>query len=92
MIVAKMIWDAVFGNAVGRIIAACLAGLVALKTYGWTQQRVGAEKAVAKITRQANEQGTQSAKRAEKKHDDARQPGSFERLRRDPKTCPDCDR
>lgn len=92
MIVAKMIWDAVFGNPVGRIVAACLAGLVALKTYGWTQQRVGAEKAVAKITRQANEQGDKAAKKAAEKFDAARKPGSFDRLRSDPRTCPDCGR
>lgn len=67
MIVAKMIWDAVFGNPVGRIFAACLAGLVALKTYGWTQQREGAQKAVAKIEK-ANtnvvKKGTRAAERS----------------------------
>lgn len=67
------------------LVGSCVARDMKIETRG-------AEKAVAKITRQANEHGTQAAKRAEKKHDAARQPGSFERLRRDPKTCADCDR
>lgn len=60
MIIVKMIWDTVFGNALGRILAACLAGLVALKAYGWTQQGVGAKKAVAKIEK-ANKHAVKKA-------------------------------
>lgn len=49
MIALNLVWSAVVGSFWGRIVGACLIGLVALKGYGWTQQREGAKKAVAKI-------------------------------------------
>jgi uncharacterized Ntn-hydrolase superfamily protein len=82
MIVAKMIWDAVFGNAVGRIIAACLAGLVALKAYGWTQQGVGAAKVVAKIEK-ANKHAVEKGKRAADRSVDPRVRGLVDPTTRD---------
>jgi hypothetical protein len=62
-----VLWNLLIGSVWARVIAACLAGLVALKAYGWTQQRVGAEKAVAKIekaTRHAVEKGSRAAERS----------------------------
>jgi hypothetical protein len=71
-------------------VVAVVVGSCALRDQGLRNE--GASNERTKITRQANEQGTQNAKRAEKKHADAHKPGSLDRLRRDPKTCADCDR
>jgi hypothetical protein len=56
-------WSAVVGSFWGRIFGACLVGLVALKGYGWTQQKVGAEKATAKIEK-ATDNAAKAGKRA----------------------------
>lgn len=56
-------WSAVVGSFWGRIVGACLVGLVALKGYGWTQQRVGASKAVAQIEK-ATDNAAKAGKRA----------------------------
>lgn len=63
MIALNLVWSAVVGSFWGRIVGAVLVGLVALKTYGWTQQRVGAEKAVAKIEK-VNTNAAKAGKRA----------------------------
>lgn len=39
----------VLGTAFGRIVIVSVAGLVALKAYGWQQQKKGAASAAAKI-------------------------------------------
>lgn len=56
-------WSAVVGSFWGRVVGACMLGLVALKTYGWTQQREGARKAVAKIEK-ATDNAAKAGKRA----------------------------
>ena len=70
------------------VVVLVLVGSCALRDHKLRNE--GAQKAVAKITRQANEQGNKAAKKAAEKIDAARKPGSFDRLRSDPKTCPDC--
>jgi len=53
-----------WGTYLGRILAAVLAGFVALKVYGLQQQRVGAERVAAKIEQkvQANVKATDAAR------------------------------
>lgn len=77
---------------IGGTIALVAFMAITWKVYINSVEERGATKAVAKITRQANEQGNQSAKRAAKAIDAARKPGAFDRLRADPRTCTDCDR
>jgi hypothetical protein len=52
----------------------------------------GATTKAAEIKELANAEGDKKAKRAAKAIDAARQPGSFDRLRADSRTCPDCNR
>ena len=62
-----LIWTAVVGSFWGRVIGAAFLGLVALKGYGWTQQRAGANKAraqIEKVNRHAAEIGTRAAHRS----------------------------
>lgn len=42
-----------WGTFLGRVLAAVLAGFVALKLYGLQQQRIGAERVVVKIEQKA---------------------------------------
>ena len=78
--VGKLIW----GSLVGRIMAGALVGLVALKSYGLYEQRVGARK----VIEQSKAQGKQANVNAQKHHRAARSPGAAERLLQD--SCRDC--
>jgi hypothetical protein len=71
-------------------VAIILVGSCALRDSSLRKEGATTER--ADITRQSNEQGTKAAKRAAKVIRDAHAPGSFDRLRKDPRTCPDCDR
>lgn len=59
-----MIWAALkaslWGTMLGRILAAVLAGLVALKLYGVSQQHVGAQRLATKIEQKAKENAKRS--------------------------------
>lgn len=49
-----------WGTFLGRVLAAVLAGFVALKIYGLQQQRVGAERLAVKIEQKAKENAKRS--------------------------------
>lgn len=49
-----------WGTFLGRVLAAVLAGFVALKLYGLQQQRVGAERLAVKIEQKAKENAKRS--------------------------------
>ena len=49
-----------WGTFLGRVLAAVLAGFVALKLYGVSQQRVGAERLAVKIEQKAKENAKRS--------------------------------
>lgn len=82
---ATKIKIAVISVATIALVSACMLRDQSLRNEG-------AQTKAAEITRQSNEQGEKRAKRAAKVIRDAHAPGSFERLRRDPLTCPDCQR
>ena len=51
---------ALWGTMLGRIMGAVLAGFIALKLYGVSQQRVGAQRVVTKIEQKAKENAKRS--------------------------------
>ena len=53
-----------WGTMLGRVLAAVLAGFVALKVYGLQQQRVGAQRVADKIEKkvEANVKATDAAR------------------------------
>lgn len=80
LFVGKLIW----GSLIGRIMAGVVLGLIALKSYGLYEQRVGA-RTVIEASKKA---GTKANANAQKHHAAARSPGAAERLRKD--SCRDC--
>lgn len=78
------VWQLVWGSLVGRIMAGVVVGLIALKSYGLYEQRVGARKVVEK----SKIEGKKRNANAQRKHAEARKPGAADRLLRD--SCRDC--
>ncbi len=77
-------------SMIGQVAVVSMAGLL---IAGWVRIRSGIEeKAVQGVVRESNKQGAANAAKSKKAHDRARTPGAVDRLRSDPKTCPDCSR
>ena len=55
MTIVAALKASLWGTFLGRVLAAVLAGFVALKLYGVSQQRVGAQRVVTKIEQKAKE-------------------------------------
>ena len=53
MTIGAALKASLWGTVLGRVLAAVLAGFVALKLYGVSQQRVGAERLATKIEQKA---------------------------------------
>ena len=72
------------GTTIGRIVAASLLGLVALKGYGLYERNKGADQAIATINKQSEKLTSEAVKERRK----ADLPGSADRLKRS--YCRDC--
>lgn len=84
------IWSLTIGTMWGRIITACLAGLLLIKGYGMTQRWKGHSEGVAAVVDNAKKEGKKANEKAAQIRNSARKPGSFKRLLADPATCRDC--
>lgn len=64
MTIVAALKASLWGTYLGRILAAVLAGFVALKVYGLQQQRVGAQRVADKIEKkvEANVKATDAAR------------------------------
>lgn len=83
-----MLWLATLKGQIA-VVAMALLG-----AWGWL--KLHDAKVAARVTndivQRAEKEGAARAEKSSKIHDAAQRPGAFERLRRDAKTCPNCDR
>ena len=78
----SLMWRAV------SVLGVLVAVWAAVAVYNESQRMKGE----ARVVERSKEQGKANAKKADKAHERARAPGSADRLRADPRTCPDCGR
>ncbi len=78
-----------FANINGLLLAATF-GTAAFVGYTYWQRSNGAEGAKIIITKEIEKEAQKANDAAEKDHAAAARPGAFDRLRNDPRTCPNC--
>jgi hypothetical protein len=82
-----MAWLASLQGAIVLFSSALLMGWSWLK---FVHDPKVASKVTTEIVQRSEKTGAQNAAKSAKAHSAARQPGAADRLRSDPKTCPDC--
>lgn len=87
MMLQVLSWFAGFWPRVA-LVAAAFAAVVAWRAHDISSIRAAERERIAAAAQKA---GTRYADTADKAHTAARKPGALERLRRDPRTCPDCN-
>lgn len=84
----SFLFSLVWGSWIGRITAAVLLGMVALKGYGLQQQYVGAKKASEEIAKISKEQGEKNNAEAKKNTDKLTDDKYYDRMLK--RYCRDC--
>jgi len=75
---------------INGILLAATVGTAAFVGYTYWQRSIGAEKAGKIIIKEIEKEAQKANDAAEKDHVSAARPGAFDRLRNDPRTCPNC--
>ncbi len=78
-----------FANINGLLLAATF-GTAAFVGYTYWQRSIGAKDAKIIITKEIEKEAEKASEAAKKDHAAAAKPGAFDRLRNDPRTCPNC--
>lgn len=79
----------ILANLNGLLLAATV-GTAAFVGYTYWQRSIGASNATKVIVKEIEKEAEKAATDAQKDHAAAAKPGAFDRLRNDPRTCPNC--
>lgn len=74
----------------GQAVAIAVAVVAAFFIFLARHDKKVEAKVEQKVALRSIEQGKANAAKADRAHSDARKPGALDRLRADPRTCPDC--
>ena len=81
---------AFLATRVGQAVAIAIAVLLAFFIFPARHDKRIEAKTEQKVALRSEQQGKANAAKSERAHSDARKPGALDRLRADPRTCPDC--